>query len=110
MANDTAQLDIFPADMHLRRIDTARNMRQFYKMTVQRDLFGGASLIRVWGRVGSRGRECVDRHPDEGQAINALMALARKKRLRAFRPVAAINNISWTVLARGRDVPRQSHL
>ncbi|MGI3212650.1 WGR domain-containing protein, partial [Roseovarius tibetensis] len=31
--------------MHLRRKDPTKNMRRFYKMVVQRDLFGGASLI-----------------------------------------------------------------
>ena len=86
MANDTAQLDMFPAGMHLLRLDTGRHTGQFYKMTVQLDLFGGASLIRVWGRIGSRGRQCIDRHPDEGQASNALMALARKKRLLGYEP------------------------
>jgi predicted DNA-binding WGR domain protein len=41
-------------------------------MTVQRDLFGGASLIREWGRVGSPGKVRIEHHPDEGHALNAL--------------------------------------
>ena len=37
-------------------------------MTVQRDLFGGASLIRVWGRIGTAGRQRIDTFVDEGRA------------------------------------------
>ncbi len=32
----------------LRRIDDARNMRRFYRLDVQPDLFGGALLLRQW--------------------------------------------------------------
>ena len=46
------QFEIFPDQMGLRCEDASRNMRRFYRMVVQRDLFGGASLIREWGRIG----------------------------------------------------------
>ncbi|WP_419906024.1 WGR domain-containing protein [Hoeflea sp.] len=42
--------------VHLRRIDPARNMRRFYCLSVQPTLFGGASLIRDRGRIGTRGQ------------------------------------------------------
>lgn len=60
-------------------------MRRFYRLTVQRDLFGSASLIRVWGRIGTRGRQQVNIHADEGTAINALMKLAQEKRRRGYQ-------------------------
>jgi predicted DNA-binding WGR domain protein len=50
------QNEIFPDRIKLRRIDPAKNMRRFYLMTVQRDLFGGATLIKEWGRIGSGGK------------------------------------------------------
>ena len=84
MLDGSNQLEVFPTCLHLRRVDLARNMRRFYRMTVQRDLFGGASLIRVWGRIGSRGQEMIERHDDEGMAISALMKLAQMKRKRGY--------------------------
>lgn len=80
----SAQLEVFPTCLHLQRVKPARNMRRFSRMTIQRDLFGGASLVRVWGRIGTRGRQLVNTHADEGKAITALMALAEEKRCRGY--------------------------
>ena len=80
----TYQPEIFPDRLHLKREDLSRNMRRFYIMTVQRDLFGGASLIREWGRIGSSGKVQVTHHPDEGQAVNALADIARAKNKRGY--------------------------
>jgi predicted DNA-binding WGR domain protein len=35
--------------LELRRIDAARNMRRFYRLDMQPDLFGGVLLVRQWG-------------------------------------------------------------
>lgn len=78
------QLDVFPTDVQMRRIDTARNMRRFYLLSVQRDLFGGASLVREWGRIGFRGQMMVETHPDEYKPITALMKLAAVKKWRGY--------------------------
>lgn len=75
---------VFPREVQLRRLDPARNMKRYYRMTVQADLFGGASLIREWGRIGQRGQLLVESHPDEGQAITALLRLARAKQRRGY--------------------------
>ena len=84
MLDGSDQLEVFPTCLHLRRVDPVRNMRRFYRLTVQRDLFGGASLIRVWGRIGARGQELVELHEDEGRAISALMKLAQAKRKHGY--------------------------
>lgn len=84
MPDGGGQLEVFPTCLHLQRVDPARNMRRFYRMTIQRDLFGGTSLVRVWGRIGTRGRQMVSIHADEGRAITALMALAEEKRRRGY--------------------------
>ena len=73
------QLDIFPDQTRLHREDSSQKMRRFYCMVVQRDLFGGASLIQEWGRIGSPGKVRIDYHPDEGRAVTALMTLAAEK-------------------------------
>lgn len=79
-----SQLDIFPTVLQMRRIDPARNMRRFYRLSVQSDLFGRASLVREWGRIGFRGQMMVESHPDEGRAITALMKLAAIKTRRGY--------------------------
>ena len=84
MLDGGSQFEIFPTDLHLRRINTSQNMKRFYRMTVQRDLFGGASLIREWGRIGTAGRQRIDTFVDEGRAVSALMALSQQKRRRGY--------------------------
>ena len=41
---------------HLERRDPARNMKRFYRLAVERDLFGTVLLVREWGRIGTLGR------------------------------------------------------
>ena len=72
MFDQAVQLEVFPTDLHLRRIDPACNMRRFYRLSVQRDLFGGACLIREWGRIGYRGQVLIETYEDEGKAITAV--------------------------------------
>ena len=84
MFDAQSQFDVLPTALTLRRIDPARNMRRFYMLTVQPDLFGGASLIREWGRIGSRGQSLIEHHSDEGLAISALLKRAATKRKRGY--------------------------
>jgi predicted DNA-binding WGR domain protein len=85
MREDPRQLEVFPDRVLMRRVDPVKRMHRYYLMTVQRDLFGGASLTREWGRIGSPGQVRVDYHPDEGQAVDALSDLARQKCKRGYR-------------------------
>jgi len=78
------QFEIFPDVIQLRRIDPAKRMNRFYRMVVQRDLFGGVSLIREWGRNGQPGQVRINPHEDEGTAIDDLMAIMRSKRKRGY--------------------------
>lgn len=79
------QPDLFPDRLYMKRVDATRNMHRFYTMTVQRDLFGGANLIREWGRIGSSGTLSITSHSDEGKAINALSDIAYAKQKRGYR-------------------------
>lgn len=72
--------------LSLRRIDSSRNMRRFYRMRIQRDLFGRASLVREWGRIGTRGQSLVESHGDESEAIDSLLRLAAQKQRRGYSP------------------------
>ena len=85
MFDSSEQKEAFPAAVDLKRVDPSLNMRRFYRMTIQPDLFGGASLVREWGRIGFRGQTLVEQHGDEGRAVNSLMKLAAVKRRRGYR-------------------------
>lgn len=71
---------------HLHRIDPARNMARFYRLSLQPTLFGGLSVVRTWGRIGTRGRIRIDLHPTEEQALAALVQLEAAKRRRGYAP------------------------
>lgn len=85
------QIPLFPVEARLTRIDAARNAWRFYELSVQRDLFGGAVLIRRWGRIGTAGRLRLDLHANEGAAANALGRLLRFKVRRGYRWVGAVS-------------------
>jgi predicted DNA-binding WGR domain protein len=85
MAVASFEIVVIATSLSLRRIDSSRNMRRFYRMTIQRDLFGRASLVREWGRIGTRGQSLVESHDDEGEAINSLLRLAAQKQRRGYR-------------------------
>lgn len=72
--------------LYVQRIDAAKNMARYYTMSIEPDLFGGASLVRRWGRIGTRGKERIDLFKDERQAIRHFLFLARQKRARGYAP------------------------
>lgn len=84
MFDTGSQRDVSPTDLHLQRIDHACNMRRYYRISIHRDLFGQASLVREWGRIGSRGRMLVETHPDEGLALIALLKLSQAKQRKGY--------------------------
>lgn len=71
--------------VHLKRIDPARNMRRFYALAVQPTLFGGASLMRNWGRIGRKGQSMMETFDQPEEADGAFVRLARTKRRRGYR-------------------------
>ena len=70
--------------VELRRIDPAKDMRRFYRLDVQPDLFGGVLLMKEWGRVGAQGRMVAERYEDEAHALDALQRHAERKRRRGY--------------------------
>lgn len=74
--------------MHdLRRIVPERNMARFYRLLVQPDLFGGACLVREWGRIGSPGTVRSTHFPEPGAAEDALAAALRRRERRHYQRV-----------------------
>ncbi len=67
--------------VHLRRVDATRNMRRFYQLNIEPDLFGGVRLVKSWGRIGTRGRVTAEPYNNEAHARDALEnQVVRKKR------------------------------
>lgn len=75
--------------LELRRVDPSRNMRRFYRLDVQPDLFGGVLLLKQWGRIGARGRIMAERYADEAPALVALQRQAERKQRRGYVQEAA---------------------
>jgi predicted DNA-binding WGR domain protein len=71
----------------LYRIEPARNMRRFYSLDVQPDLFGGFAIVKEWGRIGARcGRVVGEWHLTEALAAAAVQRQAERKRRRGYTP------------------------
>ncbi|MGV1964162.1 WGR domain-containing protein [Agrobacterium sp. 22-222-1] len=73
--------------VHLQRIDPTQNMRRFYMLAIQPTLFGGASVIRNWGRIGTCGQTMIETFESEAEANLAISRLERTKKRRGYRNV-----------------------
>jgi predicted DNA-binding WGR domain protein len=76
--------------IHLHRIDPARNMARFYRISSSPSLFGDICIVREWGRIGRRGRTRIDLYAREAEAAAARLALEQSKRRRGYRDVPDI--------------------
>ena len=74
--------------IHFERRDPARNMKRFYRLTVQQDLFGTALIVREWGRIGLSSRQQTQEAPDLAVATRHALRLAGEKQRRGYRPLA----------------------
>lgn len=68
----------------LHRIDATRNMSRFYRLDVQRDLFGAWAVIREWGRIGQPGRMRSDPYPTAEQAEDGIQRQQAAKQGRGY--------------------------
>lgn len=68
----------------LYRIDLAKNIRRYYQLDIQRDLFGNHCFIRKWGRIGHSGQSRTIPHQTEEQALAALHKQQRAKERKGY--------------------------
>jgi predicted DNA-binding WGR domain protein len=73
------------AMIQMTRIDPDRNMARFYELRLQPTLFGEASLLRAWGRIGTRGQSMMVTYANAEAAARALTRLSRQKQRRGYR-------------------------
>ncbi|MBV8577594.1 MAG: WGR domain-containing protein [Acetobacteraceae bacterium] len=66
------------------RTDPARNMRRFYCLDVQPDLFGAWCLMREWGRIGRSGQLHSLPCASEAEARAVLERQRRRKERRGY--------------------------
>jgi len=67
------------------RIEPAKNMKRFYSISVQPNLFGGVSVIRNWGRIGSSGQIQIHLLETKAQAISMRDRILKTKERRGYR-------------------------
>jgi predicted DNA-binding WGR domain protein len=68
----------------LHRSDPAKNLHRYYRLDVQRDLFGQWCFIREWGRTGSAGQTRILPFPTPAQAEAALERQRRAKERKGY--------------------------
>jgi predicted DNA-binding WGR domain protein len=68
----------------LYRIDPSRNMRRYYRLDVQQDLFGFWLFVREWGRLGYSGQTRIAAIPTLDEACLALQRQQRAKERRGY--------------------------
>jgi predicted DNA-binding WGR domain protein len=88
----TSNHDIPAAAVYLHRIDAARNMRRFYALDVQPDLFGAWMLMRRWGRIGTAGQARGEPYQTSADA-DADAARARQRRIKERRGYVCIDGM-----------------
>lgn len=70
--------------VHLIHVNPELNMARFYGIDIQPTLFGEVSVLRNWGRIGTKGRDMMVTYEDSTQAANALLKLDKQKRRRGY--------------------------
>lgn len=73
--------------LHLVRRDPSRNLARFYRLELDRTLFGEVVLIRRWGRIGTEGQRRAVVLPDIAAAQADLTRWHRRKQGRGYAAV-----------------------
>jgi predicted DNA-binding WGR domain protein len=60
-------------------------MARYYSLTMQPTLFGEVSLIRNWGRIGTRGHQKIDTFSGTSQFDEAYDKLIQQKLRKGYR-------------------------
>ena len=69
---------------HFERRNPLENMARFYRLELRQTLFGEWSLVRLWGRIGTGGREQLETYSTQEAALAAADRLERAKRGRGY--------------------------
>jgi predicted DNA-binding WGR domain protein len=78
MSQDTIQYLV------LDRCDPTCNMARYYVLSIEPSLFGDATLIREWGRLGQSGQRRIELYENHSRAVEALETWLQRKRRRGY--------------------------
>lgn len=73
--------------VYLRKVDPSRNMARFYHVDLAPNLFGEVTVLRSWGRIGTRGRAMIETCASAEAAQVSAARLTRAKLRRGYLPV-----------------------
>jgi predicted DNA-binding WGR domain protein len=59
-------------------------MARYYVLAIEPSLFGDATLIREWGRLGRPGQRRVELYENQSRAVEALEIWLSRKRRRGY--------------------------
>ena len=76
--------------LHVQRIDATRNMARFYRLAIEPTFLGEITLVRRWGRIGTRGYERIHLFESEGEALALFLKVLRDKQRKGYRPARAL--------------------
>ncbi|WP_163836748.1 WGR domain-containing protein [Spartinivicinus ruber] len=65
--------------IYLKYSDPETNTHKFYTLLIQKDLFGDWSLLRQWGRIGTKGQTKIDTFASYEEAQAALSKIKQAK-------------------------------
>ena len=79
------------AYLYFEKHNDEKNLHRFYAMSIDRNLFGGWSLVRRWGRIGNRGgRQKIDLYDTLETAQGLFDKKEREKLRRGYRRADAV--------------------
>jgi len=86
------------------RIDPAKNVARFWQSLVTPTIFGGWSLIREWGRIGSPGTVQARSFEREDEARRAERHGIRKRELHGYQPTPDLTARWAEIMAAGCSI------
>lgn len=69
---------------YLTKRNPEKNQRRFYGLHLSPTLFGGWSVVREWGRIGSHGTVKIEFFESENKALEVIEDLKNKKLKRGY--------------------------
>tara|TARA_R110002020_G_scaffold367683_3_gene579560 strand:- start:18993 stop:19265 length:273 start_codon:yes stop_codon:yes gene_type:complete len=81
---------------YVERIEPGSNMARFYSLGVRPTLFGDYSLMRCWGRIGTRGQCKEHIFKEEADAMNQLLDFLNAKIRRGYRAPIRMMHVRHT--------------
>ncbi|MBA3330490.1 MAG: WGR domain-containing protein [Actinobacteria bacterium] len=70
-------------------VDPSKNRFRYYCLTWQPALWGGGTLCRSWGRIGTKGRSILAHYEDRSSAQEAIGEAIRRRLQHGYQVVDA---------------------